>query len=83
MQPRYKRAGRKFVFKKINVQPLIRPCRLEFLVKINNRAARLFGSLEYSQVPIKRVGHNKRVGWKVLKKMLNVQGESVPNKRVG
>ena len=37
----------------------------------------------YSQVPIKRVGHNKRVGWIVLKKMLNVQGESVPNKRVG
>ena len=39
--------------------------------------------LVYSQVPIKRVGHNKRVGWIVLKKMLNVQGESVPNKRVG
>ena len=47
MQARYNRAGRKFVLKKINVQSLIRPCRLEFLVKINNRAARLFGSLEY------------------------------------
>ena len=37
-------AGRKFLWKKINVQYLIRPCRLEFLIKINNCAARLFGS---------------------------------------
>ena len=41
-----KRAGRNFLWKKINVQYLIRPCRLEFLIKINNCAARLFGSLE-------------------------------------
>ena len=37
----------------------------------------------YSQVPIKRVGHNKRAGWIFLKKLINVQGYSVPNKRVG
>ena len=42
-----KRAGRKFLWKKINVQYLIRPCRLEILIKINNRAACLFRTLEY------------------------------------
>ena len=34
-------------------------------------------------MPIKRAGHNKRAGWTILKKVLNVQGNSVPNKRVG